>query len=103
MSIMRINERSEVPFFPYAKDKAFLRGLRTLLVPNIGILASIDVVDIDKALLDLIAQSKPVGKFANVNSPDILGKINGTDSLIQIRTTQELGLGNMAYQLKEQK
>jgi hypothetical protein len=30
MSIMQINERSEVPFFPYAKDKAFLRGLRTL-------------------------------------------------------------------------
>jgi len=30
MSIMQINERSEVPFFPYDKDKAFLRGLRTL-------------------------------------------------------------------------
>jgi len=73
------------------------------VVPDIGILASIDVVAIDKASLDLIAQSKPLGKFASINSPDILGKINGTDSLIQIRIAQELGLGNMAYELKEQK
>jgi uncharacterized Fe-S center protein len=73
------------------------------VVPDIGILASTDVVAIDKASLDLIAQSKPLGKFASISSPDILGKINGTDSLIQIRTAQELGLGNMEYQLKEQK
>jgi len=69
------------------------------VVPDIGILASTDVVAVDKASLDLIAQSKPVGKFANISSPDILGKINGTDSLIQIRTAQELGLGSMEYQL----
>jgi uncharacterized Fe-S center protein len=73
------------------------------VVPDIGILASIDVVAIDKASLDLIAQSKPVGEFANISSPDILGEINGTDSLVQIRTAQGLGLGNMGYQLKEQK
>jgi len=70
------------------------------VAPDIGILASTDVVAIDRASLDLIAQSKPLGKFANVSSPDILGKINGTDSLIQIRTAQELGLGSMEYQLK---
>ena len=69
------------------------------VVPDIGILASKDVVALDRASLDLIAQSKPVGKYANISSPDILGKINGTDSLIQIRTAQELGLGSMAYQL----
>jgi uncharacterized Fe-S center protein len=57
------------------------------------------VVAIDRASLDLIAQSKPVGEFANVSSPDILGKINGTDSLIQVRAAQELDLGNMEYQL----
>jgi hypothetical protein len=73
------------------------------VVPDIGILASTDVVAIDKASLDLIAQSKPLGKFASMGSPDILGKIHGTDSLIQIRTAQGLGLGNMEYQLKEQK
>jgi hypothetical protein len=53
--------------------------------------------------LDLIAQSKPLGKFADISSPDILGKINGTDSLVQIRTAQELDLGNVIYELKEQK
>jgi uncharacterized Fe-S center protein len=73
------------------------------VIPDIGILASTDVVAIDKASLDLIAQSKPVGKFANISSSDILGEINGTDSLIQIRTAQKLKLGNMAYRLKEQK
>ncbi len=73
------------------------------VVPDIGILASTDVVAIDKASLDLIAQSRPLGKFADVNSPDILGKINDTDSLVQIRTAHELGLGNMEYHLEEQK
>jgi uncharacterized Fe-S center protein len=69
------------------------------VIPDIGILASTDVVAIDKASLDLIAQARPIGKFASISSPDILGEINGTDSLIQIRTAQELGLGNMAYKL----
>ena len=69
------------------------------VIPDIGILASMDVVAIDKASLDLIAQSKPLGKFAGIKSIDILGKIHNTDSLIQIRTAQELGLGNMEYQL----
>lgn len=73
------------------------------VIPDIGILASKDVVAIDKASLDLIAQSKPLGKFAGVNPPDILGKINGTDTLIQIKTAYELGLGSMVYELKEQK
>ena len=97
--------RSKVAFINFIQDVTPLcdcvapSGLP--VVPDIGILASTDVVAIDKASLDLIAQSKPVGKFANVNSPDILGKINGTDSLIQIRTAQELDLGYMAYKLKE--
>ncbi len=70
------------------------------VVPDIGILASTDSVAIDKASLDLIAQSKPLGRFASIVSPDILGKINGTDSLIQIMTAQELGLGSTEYQLR---
>jgi uncharacterized Fe-S center protein len=73
------------------------------VVPDIGILASTDVVAIDKASLDLIAQSKPLAKFAGIGSPDVLGKINGTDSLIQIRIAQELGLGNIEYNLERQK
>jgi uncharacterized Fe-S center protein len=69
------------------------------VAPDIGILASPDVVAIDKASLDLIAQSRFGGKFADANSLDVLGEINGTDSLIQIRTAQKLDLGNMEYQL----
>jgi uncharacterized Fe-S center protein len=98
---------SKVAFINFVQDITPLCDCATPsglpVVPDIGILASIDVVAIDKASLDLIAQSKPVGRFTNVSSPDILGKINSTDSLIQIRTAKELGLGNIEYQLKEQK
>ncbi len=98
---------SKVAFINFVQDVTPLCDCATPsglpVVPDIGILASTDVVAIDKASLDLIAQSKPVGKFANVSSPDILGKINDTDSLIQVRAGQELDLGNMAYELKEQK
>ncbi len=98
---------SKVAFINFVQDVTRLCDCATPsgspVVPDIGILASTDVVAIDRASLDLIAQSKPVGKFANISSSDILGKINGTDSLIQIRTAQELGLGSMAYELKEQK
>ena len=94
---------SKVAFINFVQDVTRLCDCATPsgspVVPDIGILASKDVVALDRASLDLIAQSKPVGKYANISSPDILGKINGTDSLIQIRTAQELGLGSMAYQL----
>jgi len=69
------------------------------VVPDIGIFSSTDIVAIDKAALDLIAKSKPLGKYAGISSTDILGKIHNTDSLIQIRTAQELGLGSMEYLL----
>jgi len=69
------------------------------VVPDIGIFSSTDMVAIDKASLDLVAQSKPLGKYAGIDSTDILGKIHNTDSLIQIRTAQELGLGSMEYLL----
>jgi len=96
---------SRVAFINFVQDVTPLCDCATPsglpVVPDIGILASTDVVAIDKASLDLIAQSKPIGKFAGISSPDVLGKIHGTDSLVQIRTAQELGLGSMAYELKE--
>ncbi len=98
---------SNVAFINFIQDVTPLCDCATPsglpVIPDIGILASTDVVAIDKASLDLIAQAKPVGKFADVSSPDVLGEINGTDSLVQIRTAQELDLGNMAYQLYEVK
>ena len=71
------------------------------VVPDVGILASTDVVAVDKASLDLIAQVRPIGKFADICSPDILGRINEADSLVQIKTAQELGIGSMAYRICE--
>jgi len=72
------------------------------VVADIGILASHDAVAIDRASLDLIAQSKPVGEFAHSSYPDILGRINDADSLDQVRVAQVLGMGTMEYELKEQ-
>jgi len=95
---------SKVAFINFVQDVTPLCDCATPsglpVVPDIGILASTDVVAIDKACLDLIAQSKPIGKFVNISSPDILGKINGTDSLIQVRAAQKLGLGSIEYQLQ---
>lgn len=71
------------------------------VVADVGILASKDVVAIDKASLDLIAKAKPTGKYRDMVSSDILGEIHETDSLTQIRSAQELGLGKMAYELCE--
>jgi uncharacterized Fe-S center protein len=96
--------QSKVAFINFIQDVTRLCDCVTPssspVVPDIGILASTDVVAIDKASLDLIARSNPIGEFANISFPDILGKINDTDSLVQIRTAQELGLGVMKYQLK---
>lgn len=76
---------------------------RLPVVSDIGILASMDAVAIEKASLDLIAKAKPTEKYRDMLSSDILGEINETDSLVQIRAAQELGLGQMAYKLSELK
>jgi uncharacterized Fe-S center protein len=97
--------RDNVAFINFIQDVTPLCDCATPsglpVIPDIGILASTDVVAIERASLDLIAKTKPIGKFADESSPDILGKINDTDSLVQIRTAQELDLGNMAYRLYE--
>jgi hypothetical protein len=95
--------KSKVAFINFVQDVTPLcdcavpSGLP--IVPDVGILASTDVVAVDKASLDLIAKMKPIGKYSEMAAPDMLGKIHGTDSSIQIQTAQELGLGNMTYEL----
>jgi len=71
------------------------------IINDVGILASLDPVAIDKASLDLIDHSAIVVNSIKVSPPDILGKLNGTDSMVQIRTAQELGLGSADYQIIE--
>jgi hypothetical protein len=68
---------------------------------DVGIAASIDPVAIDKASIDLIDQSVPILEFASASPPDILGKLNKTDSLIQLRTAEKLGIGSLNYDLIE--
>ena len=71
------------------------------LFPDIGVLASTDPVAIDKASLDLIDKARMVGASESVTGPDKLGKWHQVDSLVQLRTAQELGMGTLEYSLRE--
>lgn len=69
------------------------------IVPDIGILAALDPVAIDKASLDLIDQAPVVLNPLPLVSPDRMGKLNETDSLVQLKVAQRLELGNLDYHL----
>jgi uncharacterized Fe-S center protein len=69
------------------------------LVRDVGILAALDPVAIDKASLDLIDHAPRLTSLSMVDSADLLGKINETDSLIHLRTAQKLGVGSLEYRL----
>jgi uncharacterized Fe-S center protein len=69
------------------------------LVQDVGILASLDPVAIDKASIDLIDKAPAVGNAASLKRPDLLGKMHNTDSLVQLRTAEKLGLGSLDYKL----
>jgi len=71
-----------------------------IITHNIGILASRDPVAIDKASLDLIAAS-PIIPGIDASPPDPLGRLNGTDSTVQIRALEALGGGATTYKLIE--
>jgi uncharacterized Fe-S center protein len=64
---------------------------QTPIMEDIGILASCDIVAVDKASLDL-ADKFSKNKFSEINSVD---KMN------QIKVAQELGLGSAEYELVE--
>jgi hypothetical protein len=69
------------------------------MVQNVGILASLDPVAIDKASLDLIDRAPLIVSPAPASPPDLLGRMHGTNSLVQLRTAERLGLGSLEYQL----
>jgi uncharacterized Fe-S center protein len=69
------------------------------LIPDIGILASLDPVAIDKASFDLIDQAPTVFSPTPLTSPDRMGKLHQVDSLVQLTVAQRLGLGSLEYQL----
>lgn len=67
-----------------------------LITQNVGILASRDPVAIDKASLDLLDKAVIIPGW-KAAPPDILGKINGTRSNIQVEAAERLGIGRSAY------
>ncbi|MDI9644523.1 MAG: DUF362 domain-containing protein [Candidatus Verstraetearchaeota archaeon] len=69
-----------------------------LVVQNVGVLASKDPVAIDSASIDLIDSAELLPSW-KVTPPDVLGKINETDSWIHIREAEALGLGSRKYSL----
>ncbi len=69
------------------------------LVPDIGILASLDPVAIDRASLDLIDGAAAIDGSGLPEGSDRMGKLHNVDSLVQLRAGQRLGLGNTDYRL----
>jgi hypothetical protein len=69
-----------------------------LVTQNVGLLISGDPVAIDRASLDLVDLA-PLMPGWEVEPPDVLGKINETDSLIHMKEAARLGMGSMNYNL----
>ncbi|HRR54357.1 MAG TPA: DUF362 domain-containing protein [Candidatus Methanomethylicus sp.] len=65
---------------------------------NAGILASCDPVAADKASLDILDRTAMIPGLDQA-APDVLGKLNGTSSLIQLRAAERLRIGSMDYEL----
>lgn len=69
------------------------------LIGDVGILASTDPVAVDMASLDLIDRASAIHPSMPAKGMDRLGTLHGTDSLIQLRVAEELGLGSSDYRL----
>lgn len=75
------------------------------LVPDIGILASTDVVAVEQASLDLvktedfIASSLPESMKLG-DGAHLFEKIHGKDPYLQVACAEEIGLGSRAYDLQ---
>lgn len=68
------------------------------LVADVGVLASLDPVAIDRASLDLIDQAPALDPA--LRGPDRLGRLKGTSSLVQMEVAAELGMGELRYELR---
>lgn len=69
------------------------------VVQDVGIVFSFDPVAVDKASLDLIDQSPIIPRKRPLEPPDILGRMHHTNSLIQLKTAEKLGIGTLNYEL----
>ncbi len=71
-----------------------------LVFQNIGILASKDPVAVDKASLDLLDRATIIPGWRK-RGPDILGKLNKTDSAFHLKAAERLHTGSTEYELIE--
>lgn len=76
----------------------------TPVVQDQGILLSDDIIAIDKASLDLIAQAQPLPQSAAEGlkikkGSDVFTMLHGKDSRIQIKAAEKMGLGKSDYKL----
>jgi uncharacterized Fe-S center protein len=77
------------------------------LVPDIGIMASRNIVAVEQASLDAIKASKlmkeglPPGRKLSSGKGHLFERIHGKDPYLQIRKLSELGFGEMKYKLEE--
>ena len=76
------------------------------LVPDVGILASEDIVAVEQASLDLTRNGKPLpGSLPPdhrlVEGGHLFERIHGKDPYVQVQRMEKVGLGTAAYRLKK--
>ena len=72
------------------------------IVPDIGVLASSDVVAIDQAAYDLVAQARGAERSLGEgmeSGQDKFRAVSGIDGTIAMRYAEEMGLGTRQYEL----
>jgi len=69
------------------------------LAPNIGILASKDIVAIDQASMDLVNSQSWLSKGKERNAKDKVRALHGVDWTVQTRYAESIGLGSRKYEL----
>jgi uncharacterized Fe-S center protein len=76
------------------------------LIPDVGILASEDIVAVDKASLDLTRDGQPLPGSLPKNRELVEGKhmferIHAKDPYVQVEQMEAVGLGTSQYELRE--
>ncbi|RLE62195.1 MAG: 4Fe-4S ferredoxin [Thermoprotei archaeon] len=109
-AVLSTFERNKVMFLNFVCDVTFACDCppwsTNPIIPDRGILASRDIVAIDKASLDLIDKCEGIpgqigpGKIRSI--PKGISKfleIHGIDPYLQVKYAEDLGLGNSKYEL----
>ncbi len=76
------------------------------LIPDVGILASKDIVAVESASLDLTRDGRPLPNSLPrgrqlVQGNHLFERIHGKDPYVQIKQMEAVGLGSARYRLKE--